>query len=135
MTISIDKMPKKGFVLACFKDKTVFAPYEVRGEELLFEGKELFDTETPDECHFFDSDKEYRLVKREARGDFIERLLSKDEEAEMPADLLFAEDVLVKREYAGIPGLQGKIRVINRYRYSENDTLVLKDYRIAAVGR
>lgn len=47
-------------------------------------------------------------------------------------DLLFPEEVLVKKEYTDIPGIPEKLRVINRYHYSENDTLVLKDYRIAA---
>ena len=50
----------------------------------------------------------------------------------MEPDLLFTEEVLVKKEYTDIPGIPEKLRVINRYRYSENDTLVLKDYRIAA---
>lgn len=61
----------------------------------------------------------------------IERILTKDEEEKLEPDLLFPEDVLVKKEYTDIPGIPEKLRVINRYRYSENDTLVLEDYRIA----
>ena len=52
---------------------------------------------------------EYRLIRRESRNDVIERILTKNEEEKMESDLLFPEEVLVK-----------------------NDTLVLKDYRIAA---
>ena len=40
-------------------------------------------------------------------------------------------ELQLKKEYADQPGIPDKLRVINRYQYSENDTLVLKDYRIA----
>ena len=39
--------------------------------------------------------------------------------------------IVLKKVYADQPGIPDKLRVINRYQYSENDTLVLKDYRIA----
>lgn len=55
----------------------------------------------------------------------------KAEEELWDPDLLFVQDVLVKKEYTDIPGIPEKIRVINRYSYSENDTLVLQDYRLA----
>lgn len=129
--ISIDKIPKKGLVMAYFRNELLFLPYEVTGDELKMQGKTLFDKEMPYECHFFNKDREYRLIRRESRNDVIERILTKDEEEELEPDLLFPEDVLVKKEYTDIPGIPEKLRVINRYRYSENDTLVLEDYRIA----
>ncbi len=49
----------------------------------------------------------------------------------MPKDLVFTEDVLVKKEYASIAGIPKKLRIVNRYEYSENDTLVLRNYRLA----
>lgn len=46
-------------------------------------------------------------------------------------DLLYEEEVLVKDEYSEKSGLPERLKVINRYMYTENDTLVLKNYRIA----
>lgn len=46
----------------------------------------------------------------------------------MDPDLLYEEEVLVKNdEAAGIDSL----RIVNRYMFTENDTLVLRNYRIA----
>ena len=132
--IPIEKLPEKGLVMAYFSERILFAPYKVTDNRLQLDQKKLFEEEMPYECHFFDCEKEYRLIKREARNDVIERVLTKEEEASIPSDLLFAEDVLVKKEYADIPGIPEKLRVINRYCYSENDTLVLMDYRIALVS-
>ena len=129
--IPLDKIPKKGLVMAYFRNELLFSPYEVTGEGLKLFGKALFDRELPYECHFFDKAREYRLIRRESRNDVIERFLTEDEEEALEPDLLFSEDVLVRKEYADIPGIPEKLRVVNRYRYSENDTLVLKDYRIA----
>ena len=131
--IAIDKLPQKGLVMAYFKEKLLFSPYEVTGGELKLSDRELFEKEEPYECHFFDDKTEYRLIKRSARKDVIERTLTREEEADMPPELLFSEDVLVKPEYTGMPGIPEKLRVVNRYRYSENDTLVLKDYRMALI--
>ncbi len=131
--ISIDRLPQKGLVMAYFKEKLLFSPYEVEGGELKLPEKELFEKEEPYECHFFDDKKEYRVIKRSARKDVIERTLTSEEEESMPPELLFSEEVLVKPEYTEIPGIPEKLRVINRYQYSENDILVLKDYRMAVV--
>ena len=128
---SIEKIPKSGLVMAYFRDALAFSPYEVTEDGLKVQGKAFFDEEMPYECHFFDRDREYRVVKRQARNDVIERILTKEEEEKMESDLLFTEEVLVKKEYADIPGVPERLRIINRYRYSENDTLVLLDYRIA----
>lgn len=133
MEIRIDKIPSKGLVMAYFKDKLVFSSYEVTKDGLNLADKALFDVETPYECHFFDAKTEYRMVKRESRSDFIHRILTKEEEDAMVPDLIFTEDVLVKEEYASLPGIPKKLRIINRYRYSENDTLTLQDYRMALI--
>lgn len=55
---------------------------------------------------------------------------TRDEEREMDPDLLFEEEVLVKPQYADTGRLPRKLTVINRYRYSEYDTLTLDNYRI-----
>lgn len=118
-------------VIAHFEERLVFSPYEIKDGKLETKDIELFEREIPSLCHFFDNEKEFRLIRRESRGDVIERLFTRDEEEKMDRDLLYAEDVLVNKEYADMEGNPEKLRVINRYRYSENDTLVLKDYRLA----
>ena len=47
----------------------------------------------------------------------------------MDPDLLYEEEVLVKNENAA--GID-RLKIINRYMFTENDTLVLRNYRIAA---
>lgn len=134
MVYSIEKMPQKGFVLAYFRDGLVFEPYEVRNGMLLFDGCERLQKEDPTECHFFDRHQDYHRVCRQARHDVVEYVATEEEEARMEKDLLFVEDVLVKEEYVRRRCFPEKLRIINRYRYSENDVLVLKDYRISWPG-
>ncbi len=132
--IPLEKLPKKGLVMAYFDDALLFSPYEVEGGKLKIAAENAFEDEEPYECHFFDRETEYRRIKRAARRDVIERILTEEEEKKMTPDLLFVEDMLVKKEYTKIPGIPEKLRVVNRYRYSENDTLVLKDYRMAVIS-
>ena len=120
--------------MAYFDDALLFSPYEVEGGKLKIAAENAFEDEEPYECHFFDGETEYRRIKRAARRDVIERILTEEEEKKMTPDLLFVEDMLVKKEYTKIPGIPVKLRVVNRYRYSENDTLVLKDYRMAVIS-
>lgn len=61
----------------------------------------------------------------------MEVILKGQEEESMDPDLLYEEDVLVRDEYSGKSGIPERLKVINRYMYTENDTLVLKNYRIA----
>jgi hypothetical protein len=129
--ITIDKLPPKGLMLAYFREKLLFSPYEVTGGELEFYGQDLFAKDEPYECHFFDDKTEYRMIKRIARKDVIERVLTREEEDGMLPELIFSEEVMVKTEYTKIQGIPEKMRIINRYQYSENDVLTLKDYRIA----
>ena len=130
--ISIEKAPERGFILACFRDRPVFGRYERKSGEIVFEGWEAFREETPQECHLFDTDTEYRMVARQARGDRIELVLTAREEAMMDPDLLYNENVLIREEYRPDGAVPGTIAVINRYQYSADDTLVLKNYRLSA---
>lgn len=120
-------IPPRGYVLAYFQEKLVFEPYEIKEDTISFESCELLSKETPRECHFFDQDREYRLIRRDFQKDFIEKVYTREEEKDMDPDLVFVEDVMVKREY---PALK-MLRIINRYRYSDNDILILKNYRIS----
>ena len=126
--ISLDLVPEKGYLLAYFRDALVFEPYTVESGQLMFPGCESWQNAAPEECHLFDQNKEYRMIFREARQDRVETVLTRQEEETMDPDLLYEEEVLVKNdEAAGIDSL----RIVNRYMFTENDTLVLRNYRIA----
>ena len=129
--ISMDKAPEKGYLLAYFRDALVFEPYTVENGRLVFPGYELYQEAVPKECHLFDRNTEYRMILREARRDRVEVILTRQEEESMDPELLYEEDVLVRGEYAGKRGLPERLRIVNRYTYTEHDTLVLKNYRIA----
>lgn len=129
--INLETAPRKGFLLAYFKGAMVFEPYSIRDGILSFDGCEAFRDETPRECHLFDENTEYRMIQREARNDRIELVLTREEEEGMDPDLLFEEEVLVKKEYAREGTHPERLRIVSRYRYTENDSLALKNYRIS----
>lgn len=129
--ISLEKLPPKGIMLLYFKKQLVFKRYEIKNGELVYDGEENLSGETPIECHFFDDQTEYRLIKRDAQGDAIEIVLSATEEAYMDPDLIYVEELLIKDEYRINVNIPEKLSIVSRYRYSDNDTLELKNYRIA----
>ena len=123
--------PKRGYILAYYPDTLVFKPYSLQGEDLVFEGCEALRGVTPWECHLFDDCREVRLIRRESAGDRLEMVLSLEEERDMDPDLIFVEEVLVKPRYTANGQLPRVLKIINRYRYSEYDTLTLDNYRIS----
>lgn len=127
----LELAPQSGLLLAYLNRELLFVPYEVKGGELLFEGSERYLDAHPHECHLFDADTEYRMVRRSSRGDAIEVVLTRQEEDAMDEDLLLAEEPLVRDEYASDSSIPARIRIVNRYAYTENDTLVLTNYRIS----
>ena len=127
----LENAPAKGYLLAYYHDALVFEPYEIKDGMILFEGCGAFRGEFPRECHLFDQDKECRIVlRRNPRGP-VRRVLTRRQEQQMDPDLLFEEEMLVKPEYASDGRLPGKLKIVNRYRYSESDTLTVEDYRLA----
>ncbi|MCR5774931.1 MAG: hypothetical protein K6G42_07595 [Lachnospiraceae bacterium] len=117
--------------MAYFKDRLVFETYEVKDGRILCESSALLENELPEEGHFFNETVEYRFVVRKSRKDVIELLLTEDEEKKMDPDLLFYDEGIVREEFSAKEGMPRRLRVINRYRYSENDTLVLNNYRLS----
>lgn len=129
--MNLELAPKRGLILAYLPGQLVFAPYEMADGRPSFVGCASVTDATPVECHLFDADTEYRMVWRESRGDAVEVVLTRDEEDALDADLVYAEEPLVKGEWASQPDIPDRIRVVNRYAYTENDTLVLRNYRMA----
>ena len=126
----LENAPNTGFVIACLKDQLIFAPYEIRNGALIVEGCSCPDFSEAKECHFFDANREYRRIYRSGRRDVIEAVLTVQEEQDMDPDLIFVEEVLVKPQYMQSGRIPASLTIINRYRYSEYDTIVLEDYRI-----
>ena len=129
-TISLEKLPPVGVMLVYFNDGFIFEPYEVKDGALIFEGAEKFAEENPAVCHFFDENKEYRVIRRESHGDILETVFTAEEESKMDTDLLYSENHLVKEEYRK-PGIPEKLTMISRYHYLDNDVFELESYRIA----
>ena len=117
---------------ALLKRGLIYTSYQIKAGKILLARGEMFDIDELKEGHFFDEKKEYRLIRRESRNDLLKLLFTEAEEQEMDRDLLMEEKVLVKSEYIDFAaGVSGSLRIINRYAYSEDDTLVLRNYRIA----
>ena len=129
MNISIEKLPPKGLMLLYFTTELVFARYEIKNGQII--SNEELPKESPTECHFFDNDKEYRIIKRESDNSHIESVLSAAEEKRINPDLIYAEYQLVKEEYAKKEGIPERLLVVSRYRYTDDDILELADYRIS----
>ena len=129
--IPVEKLPAKGLFMGYFRDSLIFEPYEVKEGRILSENSFRLEKELPKEGHFFDESREYRYIIREARGDVIELLLTEEEEKSMEPDLVFFDEGIVREEFSSRAGMPKRLRIINRYKYSENDTLVLKNYRIS----
>ena len=128
----IENAPSVGFVIACLKNQLIFAPYKIQDGVLEVEGWNNPDFTEAEECHFFDNIREYRRIYRSARRDVIETVLTAREEQDMDPDLIFVEEVLVKPQYIESGRIPTTLTIINRYRYSEYDTIVLEDYRIGS---
>ena len=129
--MNLELAPRRGLILAYLPGELVFAPYEIADGRLSFEGCAEVADATPVECHLFDADAEYRMVWRASRGDAVEVVLTRAEEEAMDAGLVFAEEPLVRDEWASRAGIPDRIRVVSRYAYTENDTLALRSYRMS----
>ncbi len=126
-----DKLPPKGYILAYFRDRLVFEPYTAEDGKLIFGSSELLERETPQECHFFDKEHDCYMIRRQSRNDMIVKVRTAEEEKDTEPDLIFIQTVLVKDEYAAREDLPSALRIINRYEYSDSDTLVLRNYRLS----
>ncbi len=130
----IQKAPARGVMLAYGRDGLVFRPYEIREGTLYAAGRGEMTETAFRECHLFDENTEWRFVRRAGGLEPVRLVLTRDEETRMDPDLIYEEEVLVKPEYAAEEGLPETLRIINRYRFADSDTLTLDNYRIALKG-
>ena len=81
--------------------------------------------------HCFDRNTEYRLLVTDDGDRLVEVVLDAEEEKTMEPDLLFVDEMLLRPEYrSDHVGIQ-KLKVMNRYRYTDFDTMTLDNYRIS----
>jgi len=122
--------PRRGLMLCYLSGELLFEPYELVDGRLVFSGSDAYADACPMECHLFDAEREYRVVRRSSVGDVVERVLTRSQEEAMDPDLVYVEDQLVRDEYAARPQVPRHIRVVSRYAYTPDDTLCLTGYRI-----
>ena len=125
----IDIIPPKGYLLAYFRHGFLFDAYEVRDGSLCCQGLSQYADDEMTECHLFSRDAEYRAIYNQSRGKWITAVLDKRQEELMEPDLIYTQTVVLRKEYTS-PELNHLV-IVNRYEYSANDTLVLKNYRIS----
>ncbi len=133
MKLNSAEMPDSGYILAYLRSGVVFAAYEKDERGIHFEGDECLAQDELLECHCFDEQREYRLLKSGDERGMREFIITSAQESAMDPMLLKEEAVLIKEAYATVPGAVERLRVVNRYRYDENDALVLENYRLAGV--
>ena len=119
-------IPAEGYLLAVFTDRVMFASYRKDAGCLVFEGREAVLHEPLLRLHCFDRNTEYRLLVTDDGDRLVEAVLRADEEKDMDPDLLFEDEMLLRPEYGG-----RKLKVINRYRYTDFDTMTVDNYRVS----
>lgn len=130
--IPINKIPPKGFILAFFPNSILFDAYEVHDNKVVFcNGLGEYADNEMTECHFFSRDAEFRAIFSQGRNQWIETTLHRQQEELMDRDLIYTQTVLVKKKFTSSEYLPKQLIIVNRYEYSANDTLVLKNYRIS----
>ena len=125
------RIPEDGFVIAVFNDHILVERYRKEAEGLSFPGAEQACGRELLRLHCFDRDTEYRMIVTDDGERLIEVILSAEEEKGMEPDLLFEDEMLLREEYCTERVGIRKLKVINRYRYTEYDTMTLDNYRIS----
>ena len=125
-----DRIPQRGYIYAIFKAGVVFEKYELHPDGFKFSRDMPFEKSPLKELHCFNENTEYRLIVQDNSlcACPIEKVVSAEEEKEIPADLLLSDEMLLEERYTKC-GIK-KITIVNRYVYSFFDTLQLNDYRM-----
>lgn len=140
----IDKAPLKGRALIYFRTRLYYGSFtreEIRielnrkeeKEILLLDGEQKQDTIL--ELHLFDKEKEYRMVYSQARGEYLEYVISDDlnkveeKNGKSPdkedSNFQICEECYLLPEYD-----DEKIGIMNYMQFNEEDMLSLVNYRL-----
>ena len=125
------RIPAEGIMIAVFDDRTLVERYGKEAEGLSFPGTEQVGKKDLLRLHCFDPETEYRLIVTDDGERLIEVIMSAEEEKGMEPDLLFEDEMLLREEYCTERVGIRKLKVINRYRYTQYDTMTLDNYRIS----
>ena len=116
-------IPAEGYIYATFYGKVIFEKYKKTAKGIEFAGSSSLENETIQELHCFDENTEYRIV------DEIEAVMTYDEEKSMDKDLLYEDEMLIDEKYLK-DGFPSVLKIVNRYKYTYFDTLMLDNYRM-----
>jgi hypothetical protein len=134
------EIPTEGYLYAVLDKAILFKKYNRTENKISFapskdnsanqERFEDFANRPVNELHFFDSQKEFRLLASgySQSATIIEYVASSEEEKGMEPDLLYEDEMMLEEKFA-FEDLK-KIKVVNRYKYTFFDTLALDNYRL-----
>lgn len=125
------EIPDVGLLMAVLDDKVIFTGYRKGAEGLVAECSQE-DTERDfSSLSCFDDSTEYRLISINNGEQLIESVADARQEQELPADLIYVDEMLIDPIFR-LPGKE-KLYVVNRYRYTDYDTLSLESYRLTTI--
>ena len=127
------KVPAAGWILAVTEmGDILFEQYTLKNGVPNFPHSERLDGRLLRRCHCFDNEREYRYLCVGDSQRVIETVCDAEQEAAMDPDLLFEDNMVLAEQFSPGEGLW-KLRVMNRYRFTEGNTLTLDDFRLCGV--
>ena len=125
------RIPDEGMMIAVLEGRILVERYRKEVDGLSFPDAERLQKAALVRLHCFDRNTEYRLLVTDDGDRLVEVVLDAEEEKTMEPDLLFVDEMLLRPEYrSDHVGIQ-KLKVMNRYRYTDFDTMTLDNYRIS----
>lgn len=125
------RIPDEGMMIAVLEGRILVERYRKEVDGLSFPDAERLQKTALVRLHCFDRNTEYRLLVTDDGDRLVEVVLDAEEEKTMEPDLLFVDEMLLRPEYrSDHVGIQ-KLKVMNRYRYTDFDTMTLDNYRIS----
>lgn len=129
------KAPARGWLFAETEHGPILERYSIVDGELHFPGAARLEAAPVLRLHCFDEQAEYRYLRVNEEGDAVEGLFTAEQETAMDPDLIYEDKMVLAEAYAPKDGGIWTLSVINRYRWTEYNTLGLENYRLAGVCR
>ena len=127
------RAPAHGWIFAETKRGPILERYAIVDGEPDFPGAERLKDAPVLRLHCFDEQTEYRYLRVNESGAVVEGLFTAEQEAAMDPDLVYADRLVLAEAYAPKDGGIWVLSVINRYRWTDSNTLDLENYRLAGV--
>lgn len=122
----LGNIPANGYCMAVCYDGVFFGKYKIDGDNIITDALPATVSQFK-ELRLFNKESEYRL--RYVSGNKYENIFDSDEEKNVDKDLIYIDEMLLKDIYKNTSGLE-KIIVVNRYKYTDYNTITLDNYRI-----